>query len=124
MLRLQFYLLEMLHLAVESGEAFRRTTGLARTEPVFDPDSGTFRPPGHEVPSVTHAALMLIFSPLGKGTLTRPQIRLIGALQAPNAAARHLYPDEDIRSGGSSLKDNLIWTMGIQAEWWFNSSYR
>jgi hypothetical protein len=122
--RLQFYLIDMVHLALEVGEAFRRTTGLAQELPVFDPDTGSFKPPPHEVPSVTHAALMLIFSPPGKGTLTRPQIRLIGALQAPNAASRHLYPDEDIRSGGRKMKDNLFWTMGLQAEWWFNSSYR
>lgn len=122
-LRLQFYPMEMLHLALEVGESFRRTTGLASTTPEFDPESGSFTPPKHETPSVTHAALMFIFSPLGKGTLKRPQIRLIGAMQAPNTAARHLYPKEDIRAGGSSLKDNLIWYMGIQAEWWFNSSY-
>ena len=123
-LRLQIYMTNMLHLALEVGESFKRTTGLSSTTPEFDDETGGFSPPKHETPSVTHIGLMFVLSPLGRGTLTRPQIRILGALQAPNAAARHLYPDEDIRSGGGGTMNNLIWYMGVQAEWWFNSSYR
>jgi len=122
--RLQMYPVSFLHVAVEAGESFRQTTGLANTMPKFDPQSQSFIPPPHETPSVTNVALMLIYSPFGKGTFTRPQLRLLGPVQIPNAAARHLYPEEDIRAGGDKIIDNLIWGIGVQAEWWFNSSYR
>ncbi len=59
-------------------------------------------------------------SPAGRGTYTRPQLRLIYALTARDAGARAMYPALDLRS-----QQAVEHFFGLGIEWWFNStSYR
>ncbi len=68
-------------------------------------------------PAVFQVAPMIVYSPFGEGSLARPQFRLVYRAAHLNAGARDLYPMEDPRQ-------NLPWVhyLGIQAEWWFNST--
>ncbi len=61
--------------------------------------------------------VMPYFSPSGRGTFKRPQIRLIYALTARDSGAKRLYATEDVL--GQRGVDHFL---GIGAEWWFNSS--
>jgi hypothetical protein len=71
-------------------------------------------------PAVFQIAPMAIYSPFGPGSYARPQFRLVYAAAHLNAAARdQLYPLEDPRRGR-----DWVHYLGIQAEWWFNSTYR
>lgn len=56
-------------------------------------------------------------SPFGRGTYTRPHIRLIYTLTARDDGARALYPVLDPRSVQS-----VEHFLGIGVEWWFSSS--
>ncbi len=58
-------------------------------------------------------------SPAGKGTYKRPQIRLIALFSRRNDDAKLLYPRDDPFS-----RRNAEQFYGVEAEWWFNSSYR
>lgn len=70
-----------------------------------------------EDPAVFQLAPMLVFSPMGPSGYDRPQIRFVYRAAHRNAAARDLFVDQDPRQ-------NEKWTyfLGVQAEWWFNSS--
>ncbi len=70
-----------------------------------------------EDPGVFQIAPMLVFSPMGPSGYDRPQIRLVYRAARFNAAARDLFVDQDPRQ-------DQTWThfLGVQAEWWFNSS--
>ncbi|MBK8012519.1 MAG: carbohydrate porin [Deltaproteobacteria bacterium] len=70
-------------------------------------------------PAVFQVAPMVVLSPAGNGSYARPQVRLVYAAAHLNEGARDLYPEEDIRHDRS-------WNhfFGLQAEWWFNSTYR
>lgn len=57
------------------------------------------------------------FSPSGRGSYKRPQLRLIYNLTARNDAARELYPALDVFSQRS-----IEHYVGMGVEWWFNSS--
>jgi maltoporin len=57
------------------------------------------------------------FSPSGRGSYKRPQLRLIYNLTARNDAARELYPTLDVFSQRS-----VEHYIGMGVEWWFNSS--
>ncbi|MBK8219041.1 MAG: carbohydrate porin [Myxococcales bacterium] len=61
--------------------------------------------------------IMPYFSPSGRGTFKRPQIRLIYALTGRDSGAKRLYAAEDIV--GQRGVDHFL---GLGAEWWFNSS--
>jgi hypothetical protein len=61
--------------------------------------------------------VMPYFSPSGRGSYKRPQLRIIYAFTARNQAARDLYPAEDVFSQRA-----IEHYLGLQAEWWFNSS--
>lgn len=56
-------------------------------------------------------------SPWGRGTYTRPHIRLLYVLTARDDGARHLYNDLDPRS-----VHDLEHFLGVSVEWWFSSS--
>lgn len=76
--------------------------------------------PGDDGPltaSVTKVGLMPYFSPSGKGSFKRPQIRLLYVASFRDSGARGLYPQEDVFSQRS-----VEHYAGIGAEWWFNSS--
>jgi maltoporin len=69
-------------------------------------------------PAVFQVAPMVLYSPFGPGSYARPQFRLVyRAAHLNDAALDQLYPLEDPRRG-------LTWVhyLGVQAEWWFNSS--
>jgi maltoporin len=61
--------------------------------------------------------IMPFLSPFGRGTYTRPQIRLIYVMTARDDGARSLYNDLDPRSHQS-----IEHFLGIGVEWWFSSS--
>ena len=56
-------------------------------------------------------------SPFGRGTYSRPHLRLIYALTVRDAGARALYPALDPRSA-----NDVEHFLGIGVEWWFSSS--
>lgn len=62
--------------------------------------------------------LMPFVTPLGRGTYTRPHIRLIYALTARDQRSRRLFPVGD--PGATETTEHFL---GIGVEWWFNSSY-
>jgi hypothetical protein len=71
-------------------------------------------------PAVFQVAPMLLYSPFGPGGYARPQLRLVYRAAHLNEAARSaLYPLDDPRR-------ERTWAhfLGVQAEWWFNSTYR
>ncbi len=70
-----------------------------------------------EDPGVFQIAPMLVFSPIGPSGYDRPQIRLVYRYAHFNAAARDLFVDQDPRQD-----QKVTHFLGIQAEWWFNSS--
>jgi maltoporin len=57
------------------------------------------------------------FSPAGRGSYKRPQLRVIYALTARDAGARALYPAQDVFSQRA-----VEHYLGLGVEWWFNSS--
>jgi maltoporin len=76
--------------------------------------------PGDDGPltaSVTKLGVMPYFSPSGKGSFKRPQIRLLYVASFRDSGARGLYPVEDVFNQRS-----VEHYLGIGAEWWFNSS--
>ena len=70
----------------------------------------------HEVPLVVQGALMPTLS-LGRGSYSRPQLRLIMALSHLNEAARLTYASRE-----EARQREYQYYVGIGAEWWFNSS--
>lgn len=67
--------------------------------------------------SAVKVGLVPFFSPYGRGTYTRPHLRLIYAATVRDAGARALYPDEDPRS-----REQTEHFLGVGVEWWFDSS--
>ena len=60
---------------------------------------------------------MLVYSPMGPSSYDRPQLRLLyRAAHFNDAALASFVPDDPRR--------DHTWThfLGVQAEWWFNSS--
>jgi hypothetical protein len=61
--------------------------------------------------------IMPFLSPFGRGTYTRPQIRLMYVVTARDDGARSLYNELDPRS-----HQPIEHFLGIGVEWWFSSS--
>jgi maltoporin len=70
-------------------------------------------------PAVFQVAPMVVVSPFGAGSYVRPQVRLVYAASHLNEGARDLFPLDDPRRD-----DTWVHFVGLQAEWWFNSTYR
>jgi maltoporin len=70
-------------------------------------------------PSVFQIAPMAVYSPFGRGSYSRPQFRLIYRAANINEDARDLYASEDARRARP-----WVHFLGMQVEWWFNSTYR
>lgn len=69
--------------------------------------------------SVAKIGVMPYFSPAGKGSFRRPQIRLVYLASARDSGTRALYPVED-----PFAQRSVEHFAGISTEWWFNfSSY-
>ena len=103
--RPQLYIGERWGVAVEGAFEARRYA-------VLDPQNDQ-----PLVASEWRAGIMPYFSPSGRGSYKRPQLRLIYALTSRNTATRELYPAQDVFSQRS-----LEQFLGMGAEWWFNSS--
>ena len=67
--------------------------------------------------AVFKLGLLPFVSPFGRGSFTRPHIRLHYVLTARDAGARRLYNDADPRS-----REDLEHFLGVSVEWWFSSS--
>ncbi len=67
--------------------------------------------------SVFKAGVMPYFSPSGRGTFKRPQIRLLYVASFRDPGTRGLYPAADVFAQRS-----VEHFAGVGAEWWFNSS--
>jgi len=70
-------------------------------------------------PAVFQVAPMLILSPLGQGSYDRPQFRLLYRMAYLNEGALDLYATADPRHD-----EQVVHYLGVQVEWWYNSSYR
>lgn len=71
-------------------------------------------------PGVIAVAPMLALSPMGRSAYDRPQLRLVYRAAHQNEGARALYAEDDPRRAHP-----WVHFLGVQAEWWFNStSYR
>jgi hypothetical protein len=104
-IRPQFYLSE--HWGIAAEGAFE-----AKRFAVLDPN--TDQP---LTASEWRAGIIPYFSPSGRGSYRRPQLRVIYSITARNAATRELFPAEDV-VGQRAVEQFL----GLGAEWWFNSS--
>ncbi len=67
--------------------------------------------------SVLKAGVIPYFSPSGRGSFKRPQIRLLYVASFRDSGTRGLYPIEDVFA-----QRKVEHFAGIGAEWWFNSS--
>jgi hypothetical protein len=67
--------------------------------------------------NVFKLGLMPFVTPFGRGTYTRPQIRLLYVLTGRDDGARRLYNDADPRSQAS-----IEHFLGVNVEWWFDST--
>lgn len=70
-----------------------------------------------EDPAEFQIAPMIAYSPMGPSAYDRPQLRLVYRAAHLNEAARDLYVPMDPRH-----EHEWVHFLGIQAEWWFNSS--
>ena len=70
-------------------------------------------------PGILQVAPMIVFAPLGPGSYVRPQIRLVYRMAYLNEGALDTYAFEDPRR-----YDEVTHYVGLQVEWWYNSSYR
>jgi len=106
-LRPHVYITDWFHVAAEVSYQLRRPNGLAV-------ESGE-----PETPQIWKFALMPMWVPMGPGTLSRPQIRFVYQISVPNDAARNTLPEDDPRR-----EHDVEHFIGLQVEWWYNSSYR
>lgn len=70
-------------------------------------------------PAIWQVAPMLLYSPSGWSSYARPELRLIYRVAGLNRGARDIFPLDDPRRDAE-----VIHYLGLQAEWWFNSTYR
>ncbi len=67
--------------------------------------------------SVSKVGVIPYFSPAGRGSFKRPQLRVLYVASFRDTATRALYPVEDVFSQRKAEH-----FLGVGAEWWFNSS--
>jgi maltoporin len=87
----------------------------ALTFNMIDPVTGT----GPRMGSEWRFGVIPFISPAGVGGYTRPHLRVVYAVTARDAGARALYAPDDLFA-----QHDVEHYLGVQAEWWFNSSYR
>lgn len=104
--RPQIFVHRHFHQAFELSYQGRRPSGL-------DPESGT-----HLVPGAFKLSVLPTLA-WDRGSYARPQLRAIYTLTLLDAGARLLFPREDPRRGVG-----VHHFVGLQAEWWWRSSYR
>jgi hypothetical protein len=103
--RPQLYLGERFGVALEGAYEAKRFA-------VVDPETG-----GPLTAAEWRFGVIPYFSPSGRGSYKRPQLRVIYNLTARNDATREIYPAQDVFSQRS-----VEHYIGLGAEWWFNSS--
>jgi maltoporin len=69
--------------------------------------------------SLLRFGVMPFLTPAGRGSFTRPHLRLIYAYTSRSDGARGLYPTGDVYA--RRREEHFL---GLGVEWWFNSSYR
>lgn len=69
--------------------------------------------------SMTRFGVVPFLSPAGRGSYRRPQLRAIFLVSKRSDGAREFYATDDVYA-----RRNVEQFFGIEAEWWFNSSYR
>ncbi|MEZ4366030.1 MAG: hypothetical protein R2939_07055 [Kofleriaceae bacterium] len=67
--------------------------------------------------AIAQVAPMVVWSPMGPSAFARPQLRLVYRAAYLNDAARDAYVPDDPRGAHA-----WVHYLGLQAEWWFNSS--
>ena len=67
--------------------------------------------------SALRGGIIPYFSPSGRGSYKRPQLRLLYSVTARDSGARSLYAPEDVFA-----QRRVEHFIGLGAEWWFNSS--
>ena len=87
--------------------SYQGLQSLAINELTGDPEGG----------SVYKFALMPFVSPWGRGSFTRPQIRLVYSVTGRDEGARNLLNPADPR-----VSQDLEHFLGVSVEWWFSSS--
>ena len=77
--------------------------------------------PGLQIQQIPNVLKFSVIPTLswGRGTYTRPLLRVVYTLSYLDQAAQFYFPLEDPRRAGS-----VHHFLGAQVEWWFNSSYR
>ena len=70
-----------------------------------------------EDPAVWQLAPMVVYSPMGPSSYDRPQLRFVFDVAHLNTGALDTYVPDDPRHGHA-----WQYFLGVQAEWWFNSS--
>jgi maltoporin len=70
-----------------------------------------------EDPGIFGFAPMVVYSPMGPSAYDRPQLRAVLNAEHLNQGALDLYVPDDPRHAHS-----WVYFLGVQAEWWFNSS--
>ncbi|MEO8877461.1 MAG: carbohydrate porin, partial [Polyangiaceae bacterium] len=103
--RPEAFLGEHFGIAVEGSYQARR---------IAETDAATGQP---LVAAAFRGGIIPYFSPSGRGSFKRPQLRIIYAITARNQGAKDLYAQQDVF--GQRDVEHYI---GLGAEWWFNSS--
>lgn len=70
-------------------------------------------------PAVAQIAPMLVYAPMGAHAYDRPQLRLVWRIARLNDGALDQYATDDPRRD-----HDVVHFLGVQAEWWFNSTTR
>jgi maltoporin len=107
--RPQLYLGERFGVAVEGAFESKRFA-------VLDPQTGA-----PLTASEWRFGIIPYFSPSGRGSYKRPQLRFIYNLTARNSATEELYPSQFPAVDPFSQR-SVSHYVGFGAEWWFNSS--
>jgi maltoporin len=69
--------------------------------------------------SLARFGVVPFLSPAGRGSYLRPQLRMIWLFTRRDEGARSFYASDDIFA-----RRQVEQFFGLEAEWWFNSSYR
>jgi len=70
-----------------------------------------------EDPAIFQIAPMIVYSPMGPSAYDRPQLRAVMSIAHLNQGALDTYVPDDPRHAHGT-----VYYVGLQAEWWFNSS--
>jgi maltoporin len=81
---------------------------------MLDPVTGV----GPRTASEWRFGVIPFVSPAGRGSFTRPHLRVIYAVTVRDDGARRLYSPDD-----PFARNGVEHFLGLGAEWWFNSSY-